>query len=367
MHLKPRSLHMMQKGRKSLVQLARSASPDYTILMGDQLDSHEIVKVSCLHALTSLVEELTQVSPVVMLVGNHDMMNNRQYCNEEHAFSSMRHMPNLTIVDRPTVVNAQQLQGSSQPSSGEVAPSLICCPFLPKGRFQEALDEYLPTRFSDWRERRDDCIVFAHQEFRGVAMNQVVSETGDCYDSTWPMVVSGHIHERQTVGGNIYYVGSPWATSFTSPEGKTVSILNFHVPIGLHFDVDEHRLSGVPRTVQVKIENLIELETFRLEPYVMYKVTVVGTPHFLHRARMIIRMKWNPLPEWDHVLVIYRTVGDVSSEGRHRALTDKLSIHSIRKDFCGRTMRKLNELIDQHKDRDSLVRSLEEYCCSPSD
>lgn len=79
-------------------------------------------------------------------------------------------------------------------------------------------------------------------------MNQVVSTTGDVYDPSWPKVVSGHIHESQTVGGNIIYVGTPWSTIFTSSNRNTVSLLDFDTSkeTKASFTTDLHELKGIP-------------------------------------------------------------------------------------------------------------------------
>lgn len=124
-------------------------------------------------------------------------------------------------MDKPIVVNPEEALAGLE-------PSLICAPFLPRGRFCEALDEHLSDAWSDWRQRSSDCLLFAHQEFAGAVMNQTKSVRGDVYESQWPTVISGHIHERQTVGENVIYVGTPWATSHAGDGIKTVSMLDLN-------------------------------------------------------------------------------------------------------------------------------------------
>lgn len=137
MHIKSKTLNIMTSAREGLLELAESTNPDYIVLLGDQLDGHDVLKLSCLHTLTLLVESLTEVAPVIMLVGNHDMLNNQQYCEREHAFSSIRHIKNLLVVDRPVVANLDKANEGEE-------HALICAPYLPRGRFCEAMDEYLP-------------------------------------------------------------------------------------------------------------------------------------------------------------------------------------------------------------------------------
>lgn len=207
MHLKVQTMGTMVEARESILNLTRELKPDYVALIGDQLDGHDTLKLACLAVPTEFVTSLAEYAKVIMLVGNHDMLNNQQYCSDYHAFTSMKSIPNLLVVDKPIVCN---------PDACGTEPALICTPFLPKGSFCRGMDEFLPSEWQDWRQRTADAVLLAHQEFRGAIINMAPSTKGDAYEAGWPRVFSGHIHERHTVGENVHYVGTPWSTSFGS-------------------------------------------------------------------------------------------------------------------------------------------------------
>ena len=96
---------------------------------------------------------------------------------------------------------------------------LVFLPFIPTGRFVEALD-------SDDEPWKDADMVFAHQEFRGAKMGAKISEEGDEWKEDWPSVISGHIHDRQILR-NIYYTGSCLHNDFSDINTKKfVSLLD---------------------------------------------------------------------------------------------------------------------------------------------
>jgi hypothetical protein len=82
----------------------------------------------------------------------------------------------------------------------------------------EALDK-LP----DWRVA---ACVFAHQEVKNCKMGCIRSMDGDAWGVEWPMLVSGHIHERQNVGDNVLYPGSVLNHAFGS-DNQGISKLTF--------------------------------------------------------------------------------------------------------------------------------------------
>lgn len=358
MHIKPKTMLILGKAMECLIQLVETVRPDYVVLLGDQLDGHEQLNLSCLHALTTLVGRLLETTRVLMLVGNHDMLNNQQYCNGEHAFSSMRHMKGLTVVDRPIVANAERANAGEE-------PALICCPFLPRGRFCEALDGHMPREWEDWRHRTGECMIFAHQEFRNVVMDQVVSTEGDEYDSEWPQVISGHIHECQRLGSNIYYAGTPWPTSFTrNVQDKTVALLTVEGGECATVKIDRVALAGVPRRL-LKTVDLAQLEGMR-DPVAqdcLLKIVVSGNADELKAARKIVSGRRSSDVSWSDVIVEYRTTHHVKSDQSPSDI-DVKSLGLVSLNYTGTTMKRLKKLAEDHRLRDSLLRALEEHSSS---
>lgn len=133
--------------------------------------------------------------------------NNQQFLSPNHWMNGMKEWDNVEIID--TVVH-RKVNGIH----------LVFCPYVPPGRFQEALS----TNEEDWKKA--DCI-FAHQEFYGCKMGAIVSVEGDKWPEDFPKVVSGHIHERQTIQKNIYYCGSSMQHAFGESDKNIIPILTW--------------------------------------------------------------------------------------------------------------------------------------------
>ena len=87
-------------------------------------------------------------------------------------------------------------------------------------RFEEALN----TLQESWKTAD---AIFCHQEFYGVQMGAIKSLDGDKWLLDYPYVFSGHIHDRQQLQPNLYYVGSCLQHAFGESSKKTVALLNF--------------------------------------------------------------------------------------------------------------------------------------------
>jgi hypothetical protein len=58
-------------------------------------------------------------------------------------------------------------------------------------------------------------------------MGAIISEKGDEWDIDNPMVISGHIHEKQQPQKNIYYPGSSLQHSFTEKDMPIIPVIRF--------------------------------------------------------------------------------------------------------------------------------------------
>jgi DNA repair exonuclease SbcCD nuclease subunit len=164
--------------------------PKFIVLGGDVLDSHERINTQLMNKAYELINCLRNIAPVYILVGNHDYINNQQFLSTQHWMNAMKEWSNVTIVD--TVV---------------VKDDYVFVPFVPVGRLLEALN----TIGNAWKQKR--CI-FAHQEIKHCKMGSIVSLQGDDWQPEWPMLISGHIHEQQHVGNNVFYPGSAFNNAY---------------------------------------------------------------------------------------------------------------------------------------------------------
>jgi len=190
-------------------KLAKEKKPDLIICLGDLLHTHERIHTTPLNKAYEFIERMRKITLTYVIVGNHDYIQNQQYLTENHWMNGMKEWDDVVIVDKVI----------SYISNGI---NLVFCPYVPPGRFEEALN----TIQQDWKDA--DCI-FAHQEFYGCKMGAIISVDGDKWDLQNPFVVSGHIHSKQTPQPNIYYTGSAMQHAFGESEKNIIAYIEFNV------------------------------------------------------------------------------------------------------------------------------------------
>lgn len=187
----------------------KQRQPDLIVCLGDLLDTHERLHTSPLNKTYDFIFRMSQIAPIYILVGNHDMINHCQFLTENHWMNVFKGWKNVTIVDKVHTLEIHE-------------QILMFCPYVPPGRFGEALD----TSPLDWQDHDKISCIFAHQEFYGCVMGPIKSEEGDKWDLKWPLVVSGHIHSHQIPQPNIYYTGSAMQHAFGESEYNIILELN---------------------------------------------------------------------------------------------------------------------------------------------
>ncbi len=201
-HIKFSNLNDLDKLESKMLQMKDIS---FIVVAGDILDTHEKIHTQLMNRAYQLLKNLRTVAPVYVLVGNHDYINNQQFLTDNHWMNGMKEWDRICVVDYPL-----RLEGSS-------GQAFALVPYVPPGRFVEALDEI------NWK---DCACVFAHQEVKNCKMGCIKSMDGDVWDAEWPMLVSGHIHERQNVGDNVLYPGSVLNHAFGS-DNQGISELKF--------------------------------------------------------------------------------------------------------------------------------------------
>jgi DNA repair exonuclease SbcCD nuclease subunit len=192
-----------------LINLAANKNPDFIVILGDLLHTHERLHILALNKAYELIDNMRVLAKTYVLVGNHDMCNNQQFLSDNHWLSGMKEWDNVVIVDR---VLTETIKGEK----------FVFVPYVPVGRFQEALNTLETETFLD-----ASCI-FAHQEFAGCKMGAIVSVEGDKWPLDYPHIVSGHIHSRQIPQPNVYYTGSAMQHAFGESEKNIIAYLTFH-------------------------------------------------------------------------------------------------------------------------------------------
>ena len=134
--------------------IAKDKNPNLIVLLGDILDTHEKLNTIELNKACEFIDKMRKIAKTMILVGNHDMVNCSQFLTTNHWMNALKEWQNVVIVDKVT----------SEKINNE---TFIFTPFVPNGRFQDALN----TLDFDWVNTAS-CI-FAHQEFYGCKMGAI--------------------------------------------------------------------------------------------------------------------------------------------------------------------------------------------------
>lgn len=192
------------------------------------------------------------------LLADHTVVhncNNQQFLTTNHWMNGMKEWDNVEIID--SVVH-RKVKGIH----------LVFCPYVPPGRFLEALNS---NDEDDWKKA--DCI-FAHQEFYGCKMGAIVSVEGDKWPEEFPQVISGHIHSRQLIGENIYYCGSSMQNAFGESDKNIIPILTW-TKSGKRYKLDEIDLE-LPRKkiIYTDVQSMDDYEPAETEDKI--KISISG-------------------------------------------------------------------------------------------
>jgi DNA repair exonuclease SbcCD nuclease subunit len=188
-----------------LQKLIKKVNPRIIIMLGDLLHEHERLHTTPLNKAYDFIKMLSTHAYVYCLVGNHDLINNRQFLTKNHWMNAMKEWEGVEIIDYPRFVQRDGMTFS-------------LVPYVPPGNFVEALDF-----LSEWKKSD---LIFAHQEMRGCKMGAIISEEGDEWDETYPLLVSGHIHSHQWVGTNVYYPGACMQHAFGESEKNIIATIS---------------------------------------------------------------------------------------------------------------------------------------------
>ena len=174
---------------------------DYIIILGDVLHDHERIHTLPLNRAYSFISKLRKFvsKDVVVLVGNHDLINNQQYLTNNHWMNGMKKWNKVKIIDKVTEISNDFFKS-------------VLVPYVPNGMFMKALTE----SEINWKDAN---VIYAHQEFYGCKLDSGIdSETGDKWPEDYPNIISGHIHLNQKLSKNIYYPGSAMQHTFRENE-----------------------------------------------------------------------------------------------------------------------------------------------------
>lgn len=205
-----------------------------TILLGDILDTKEIIRGKCLN----YVYERLRSSKLeyIILVGNHDWFNLE--C-KDHSLKTLGSLPNVTIVDKPKKLNLQ--------------PGNRTAIFLP---YYEDTKQFEHELAKATKAGAD--VAFIHQGITGFDYGNGYIADGNGHGELDPgsisgitRVISGHFH-KFAEDKNLTFLGTPFSHSFG--ETDQIKYIGLYDPHD-----DELKLLETPfprhRTLEINLEN----------------------------------------------------------------------------------------------------------------
>lgn len=214
-----------------------SSPVDVIVILGDTLHSHETVYTVCINKMLDYVSLCEAYAPTYVLVGNHDYCGNYVFLEDAHPFVAWKN--DHEIIDRVRVLDIQ-------------GHKLVLSPYVPDGRFHEAL----ATIGDQWQNAT--CI-FAHQLFDGAKMGAIVADKVEKWDEKSPLLISGHIHDKQRPQENLVYTGSAMQVSFAERDDHTVLLVTIS-PDGMKNLTEINLHPPRKRTVYLDIAKITEFK-----------------------------------------------------------------------------------------------------------
>jgi DNA repair exonuclease SbcCD nuclease subunit len=230
-----------------MVELVDKEKPNAIVLMGDILHTHDRLQAAALNKACEFIDLMRKRAHTFILVGNHDFYNNNQFCNEKHWMNPLKYWKNVTVVDKAIFHSIVQ---------GDNTVNIFLVPFVPPGRLEEALK----TTELDYTDADSVHCIFAHQEFEGVVHGVAPSTVGDPWPENYPLVISGHIHNKHWLRKNIYYCGSSMQHAFGEFGDNTIPIITFEKD-STKAEIIEHDLE-LPRkrTIRTDLQGIEEMK-----------------------------------------------------------------------------------------------------------
>lgn len=265
---------------------ARRLEPDFIVLLGDLGHQHERCHMDAHVRAVRLLKTLSKYALTFLLIGNHDRRNNSDFQTSNHFFTGIE-LPSLVIVDKALKYKVTSKRGGEG--------NFLFVPYVAPGRLYEALDtiDLVELGEDTWRSPVIDGI-FCHQEFKGVQMGPVKSEVGDIWDVSWPLVISGHIHEYQLLQSNLLYPGTPIQQTFSEKPDKAVTLCDFNTDINDDTVIviqEVQKLEDLRRDARIRVRYArIQLD-LRLKKTITLTVNELASfkPNLRDQTKLILR------------------------------------------------------------------------------
>jgi len=168
--------------------LSKLTKDDIIVHLGDLFDNRNIVPINILNYAQSILERMSQICPVHVIIGNHDIYN--KSINDVNSLKAYNYIPNVNIYETTTKINFNGKQ-------------ILLMPWVESKSEQiELLKQYSGCDY-----------LFCHSDLNGAKMHltSVAHRNSDKIDveefDGYKNVYSGHIHLVQK-SKNFTFVGS---------------------------------------------------------------------------------------------------------------------------------------------------------------
>jgi DNA repair exonuclease SbcCD nuclease subunit len=176
------------------------------VILGDLFHTHAVIRLEVLEFWRNELFSLTLACPeVIVLIGNHDQSGD--YQSASHALGLFKELknPKLTIVDSPMrfgvmayvpyIHDQATFTAAANKLADEGAKTLVCHQTFSGGKYDNGM--YAPDGFE--------------------------TET-----LNYNLLISGHIHSRQSFGKVIYPGTATWQTTSDANKDKGLWLVNHH-------------------------------------------------------------------------------------------------------------------------------------------
>lgn len=204
LHLRKGHLQQGESVSEALVSKTIELQPDIVVLLGDVLHTHEMVYVKALRLLEELVDHLRKLALVYILIGNHDYISASEFQTQEHPLGPFKKWDRVTVIDCITLVELGKKK-------------VVMTPYIPYHKFIQSLESFLGDQDLD---PLDLDLVLGHQPFLPV------DPKAEAWPSHFPVMISGHIHDRCKPQENLYYVGASCQVNYSESPDKYACFVN---------------------------------------------------------------------------------------------------------------------------------------------
>ena len=163
---------------------------DVLFILGDFFDHRQLIDINVLNVGVNIISSISQFLPIFLMPGNHDAY--RKYDTNVNSIIAFKHMPNVTILDKPVIITNNKSK-------------ILILPWIGNKEIEE---NYVRANKFDY--------IFAHTEISGFKYDNgrdIRDSIGSNFDKfkSIKRLFSGHIHKRQE-RNNLIYIGSPYHT-----------------------------------------------------------------------------------------------------------------------------------------------------------